>query len=684
LEARRKEVKRYRIAVDIGGTFTDVVLFDQEADTLETVKVLSTHEDLSIGIVAGIERLVSSLADLEFFVHGTTAGINAFLERKGVHTALLTTEGFRDVYEIGRANRPDMYNLFYKKPVPLVRRRYIYEVPERMLYDGTVECRLNEEALEPIIEKLRAHEFASVAVCLLHAYANPEHELLIEEVIKRHLPGVSVSLSHRVAREWREYERTSTTVINAYIAPIIERYLNSLESKVHAGGFDERLHVMESNGGVMTSTAAKKNPIQTLFSGPVGGAIGTAAVGQLLGENHLICIDMGGTSFDVGLVVDGIPDVTTETNLEGFPVLMPIVNIHSIGAGGGSIAWLEAGGLRVGPQSAGSEPGPACYGRGGTEPTVTDANVVLGRVDPDYFAGGDYQLDVDKARLAMAQVAEQLDLALDQLAEGIIDIVNANMANAIRAITVGKGIDPRDFALVAFGGAGPMHAVALAKELQIPRIIVPNLPGTFSAWGMLQTDIRHDLVRTFYQRVSETAAPALQMEYESMEQVGANLLVDEKVDATDMRFVRTADMRYVGQEYFVNIPLPAEIESLVLADLPGRFHQAYLDRYGHSNPEEAIEFVNLRVSAIGTLPKGQASAAEGDLERTEAGPLRQSQAYFGGEWLDTNVFMRDQLLSGQTITGPAIVLEPSCTTVMPPGCQATVDAFGNIEINLDL
>ncbi len=498
------------------------------------------------------------------------------------------------------------------------------------------------------------------------------------------MPGVSVSLSHQVAREWREYERTSTTVINAYIAPIIERYLSSLESKVSAGGFDERLHVMESNGGVMTSTAAKKNPIQTLFSGPVGGAIGTAAVGRFLGENHLICIDMGGTSFDVGLVVDGIPDVTTETNLEGFPVLMPIVNIHSIGAGGGSIAWLEAGGLRVGPQSAGSEPGPACYGRGGTEPTVTDANVVLGRVDPDYFAGGDYRLDVDKARQAVAQVAKQLDLGVDQLAEGIIDIVNANMANAIRAITVGKGIDPRDFALVAFGGAGPMHAVALAKELQIPRIIVPNLPGTFSAWGMLQTDIRHDLVRTFYQRVNETEALALEKEYQSMERVGANLLVDEKVDATEMGFVRTADMRYVGQEYFVNIPLPDEIEGQVLADLPGRFHQAYLDRYGHSNPEEAIEFVNLRVSAIGTLPKGQVSAAERDAKMMEAEPLRQSKAYFGGAWLDTNVFMRERLLPGQNFTGPAIVLEPSCTTVMPPGCRAELDAFGNIEIVVEL
>jgi N-methylhydantoinase A len=393
---------------------------------------------------------------------------------------------------------------------------------------------------------------------------------------------------------------------------------------------------------------------------------------------------MGGTSFDVGLVVNGVPDVTTETYLEGFPVLMPIVNIHSIGAGGGSIAWLEAGGLRVGPQSAGSEPGPACYGLGGTQPTVTDANVALGRVDPDYFAGGDYQLYVDQARQAIAGVGQELDLEVEQLAEGIIDIVNANMANAIRAITVGKGIDPREFALVAFGGAGPMHAVALAQELQIPRIIIPNLPGTFSAWGMLQTDIRHDLVQTFYQRVAETEARELEPAYQTMEQAGAELLLGEKVEKKDMGFVRTADMRYVGQEYFVNIPLPAEVDAQALADLPERFHRAYYERYGHSNPEEAIEFVNLRVSAIGTLPKGQMAATRGKELSTKALPVRQIEAYFGGAWLDTNVYMRNQLRSGQTLSGPAIVLESSCTTVMPPGCGAKVDVTGNIEVRLDL
>jgi len=672
----------YRIAVDIGGTFTDVVLFDERGGDLQTAKVLSTPDDLSVGILQGVKRLVPDLADLDFFVHGTTAGINAFLERKGARVALLTTEGFRDVYEIGRANRPDMYNLFYQKPKPLVRRRYIYEVLERMLYDGSIERPLTEEALEPIIEQLKVNGFSSVAVCLLHAYANPAHELLIGEVLRKRLPGVSVSLSHQVAREWREYERTSTTAINAYIAPIIEGYLRGLEDKVKAGGFNRLLHVMESNGGVMTSTAAKGNPIQTIFSGPVGGAIGTAALGDQLNENHLICIDMGGTSFDVGLVVNQIPDVTTETYLEGFPVLMPIVNIHSIGAGGGSIAWLEAGGLRVGPQSAGADPGPACYDQGGTEPTVTDANVVLGRIDADYFLGGGMKLDVAAARRAVEKIGQPLGLGAEQLAEGIIDIVNANMANAIRAITVGKGIDPREFALVAFGGAGPMHAVALAQELQIPRIVVPNLPGTFSAWGMLQTDIRHDLVQTFYHRVKETEATLLEDTYQAMEKTGAEVLREERVDEDDMHFVRTADMRYVGQEYFVNIPLPAVVDDGALSGLSGRFHGAYYERYGHSNPEEAIEFVNLRVSAIGVLPKGRVPRRWEDVEEMEASPTRREKAYFGGEWMETGVYMRDELQSGQTFAGPAILLEQSCTTVMPPGCRAKVDPFGNIEIRL--
>jgi len=672
-------MKVYRVAVDIGGTFTDVVCYDEGVAELKTAKLLSTPDDLSIAVLEGIQRVVPNLADISFFVHGTTAGLNAFLERKGANVALLTTEGFRDVYEIGRANRPDMYNLFYRKPTPLVKRRHILEVPERTLYDGSIERLLDEVALQEAIQRIKTNGYDAVAVVFLHAYANPEHELKAAHAIHATLPDLSVSLSHQVAREWREYERTSTTVLNAYIAPIVEGYVSKLERKVADAGFGENLYIMESNGGVMTSTAAKERPIQTLLSGPVGGAMGVVAVGEQLGEGHLIGIDMGGTSFDVSLVIDGRADVTTETYLEGFPVLMPIVNIHTIGAGGGSIAWVEAGGLRVGPHSAGAAPGPACYGLGGSEPTVTDANLILGRIDPEYFLGGDMDLDIDAATRVLQSVATTLNMGVPALAEGVVAVANAKMANAIRALTVERGIDPREFVMVAFGGAGPMHAVFLAEELQIPKIIVPYSPGTFSAWGMLQTDIRHDIVRTFYQGVTETTVAQLASVFADMESRGAAILTAEGVGADARRFARTADMRYVGQEYFVNIPLPGEVNANMLAALPDRFHQAYHQRYGHSNPEEAIEFVNLRVSAVGSLPKSRPTP---DTTTPDALPQRRRtrRVLFKQEEHNTAVYYRSDLLPGHRFSGPAIIEEPSCTTVVPPGYGVTVDGYGNMII----
>lgn len=670
---------RYRVAVDIGGTFTDIVAIDNLTGAVHTGKVPSTPQDLSVGILNGVQRLVSDFTEIGFFVHGTTAGLNAFLERKGAHVTLITTAGFRDVYEIGRANRPDMYNLFYRKPTPLVRRRHIYELQERTLFDGSILTPVNKEHLAEVVEQIAAGEYDSVAVCLLHAYANPEHELRVAEALQRRLPEVSISLSHQVAREWREYERTSTTVLNAYVAPIIERYLARLEAKGSEAGLHARLHIMQSNGGIMTAAAARQHPIQSLFSGPVGGTMGGAGLRKQLGSDHLLCIDMGGTSFDVSLVINGQPDVTSETYLEGFPVLMPIVNIHTIGAGGGSIGWLEAGGLRVGPHSAGAEPGPACYGRGGTEPTVTDANVVLGRIDPAHFLGGEMQLDAEAARQALAALAEALGLTAEALAEGMIDIVNAKMANAIRAITVERGIDPRQFTLVAFGGAGPMHAVFLAEELSIPRVVIPLSPGTFSAWGMLHADIRHDLVRSFYHPVVSMTAAHVENVFRELEAEGREILQTEHVDRAAMEFRRTADMRYVGQEYFVNIPLSEKVDGARYTALAEQFHQAYQTRYGHSNREEAIEFVNLRVSAVGHLGRG-AAAALGEPAERQVSSANQRQVIFGRKTMETQVFHRADLQPGDVFAGPAIIEEPSCTTVMPPRYQGSVDTYGNIVI----
>jgi len=669
----------YRIAVDIGGTFTDIVVMDKTNGTVETGKVLSTPQDLSIGILNGLQRQVSELVDIDFFVHGTTAGLNAFLERKGANPALITTAGFRDVYEIGRANRPDMYNLFYRKPTPLVRRRHIYELQERSLYNGEILTPLTDEHLSGIVGQIAEKDYSSVAVCLLHAYANPEHELRVSAALKQHIPGISVSLSHQVAREWREYERTSTTVLNAYIAPIVEHYLAQLETKTEDEGLKSGIHIMQSNGGIMTSVAARQRPIQTLFSGPVGGTMGGVGLKEQLGSDHLLCVDMGGTSFDVSLVVGGQPDVTLESNLEGFPVLMPIVNIHTIGAGGGSIAWLEAGGLRVGPHSAGADPGPACYGQGGTEPTVTDANVALGRIDPNSFLGGEMTLDADAARQALATLTESLGLSVESLAEGIIDIANAKMANAIRALTVERGIDPRQFTLIAFGGAGPVHAVFLAKELSIPKVVIPHSPGTFSAWGMLHTNIKHDLVQSFYRPIADVTAEEIEAVFGELIVEGTNILKQEHIKADSMQFQRSADMRYVGQEYFVSIPLPDPMDTAVLAALSDRFHNAYLNRYGHSNPEEAIEFVNVRVSAVGQLPRQEIAPQEVSDSR-QAQPQSQRQVIFGREVWDTAVFDREKLQPGDTFEGPAIIEELSCTTVIPPDYGVSVDAYGNVVI----
>lgn len=669
-------MKRLRVAMDIGGTFTDFVAYDELIGEYFTGKVSTTPNDLSIGVLEGLSRLAADFSDIDFSVHGTTAGLNAFLERKGARVALITTEGFRGVYEIARGNRPDMYNVQYRKPEPLVKRRDIFEVRERILFDGTVAAPLDTVAVRVLAEKIKAGGYDSVAVVLLHAYTNPVHEYLIRDILKEELPGISVSLSHEVAREWREYERTSTTVLNAYTAPIVEKYLTRLEGEVRDGGMEEPLYIMRSNGGVMTAEVARAHPIQTLLSGPVGGAVGGASLASEIGVDNLIGVDMGGTSFDVTMVVKGQADVTNETNLEGFPVLTPMINIHTIGAGGGSIAWIEGGGLRVGPQSAGAQPGPACYGRGGTMPTVTDANVVLGRVDPEHFLGGNMRLLEDKAKEAVGSIAAQLGLTIEQAAEGICDVANAKMADAIRTLTIRKGIDPRDFTLVAFGGAGPMHAVLIAQLLDIKNILIPMFPGAFSAWGMLQSDIRHDEVRTFVRPVQEADTSMMQTLYVSMEQEVGDILRRQKITADRMTFVRTADMRYIGQEYTVNLPLPSSsLNGDTLVSLTASFHVEHQQIYGHSNPNGPVEIVNLRVVGVGKLSTGvkavPAERCEGELQPRTVAPV-----VFAGRSLPTRVFERDRLLPGHRFDGPAIIEEFTATTVVPPGYQVEVNRYG--------
>jgi N-methylhydantoinase A len=672
-----------RIAADIGGTFTDVVVADALSGELRTGKVLSTPDDFSHGVVTGIESVVDDFAAIGFLIHGTTAGLNNFLERKGARTALVTTEGFRDVYEIARANRPEMYDLSYKRPAPLVQRRDVFEVPERVLASGEVERALEARAVEKVAEQLLAGGYESIAVVLIHAYSNPEHELMVERILAANLDGVSISLSHRVAREYREYERTSSTVINAYIAPVMERYLKTLERELAVRGYKRPIHIMRSGGGSMTSSMAMREAIHTLMSGPVGGTVGCRLLGQELGERHLICADMGGTSLDVSLVVDGMVDLETEGALEGFPILAPMVRVHSLGAGGGSIARVEARALHVGPESAGAEPGPACYGYGGRQPTVTDANVVAGRIDPTYFLGGRMLLDAEAAHDAVGTLTGALDLSVALTAQGILQVIDAVMANAIRTVTIGKGWDPREFALVAYGGAGPLHAAFLAQELQIRKVIVPASPGTFSARGMLGTDLRHDLVSPVLAQFTSLDPATLDTEFDSLGRAATSALREQGVAAEQVTLLRSADIRYLGQEYFVNIECPRLLDARALEELLDDFHVAYEQRYGHCNPDEAAEVVNLRLTGIGGGPRRPVAELAG-VARACA-PAHQASAletFFAGGAIETPLYRREGLLAGHTFAGPAIVVEDFCTTVVPPGFDLAVDDKLNLILTV--
>jgi N-methylhydantoinase A len=664
-----------RIAMDIGGTFTDFVVMDEEAQETTAGKTSTTPASPEQGVLEGLAQVADDLGQISFIVHGTTVGLNAFLERKGTRVLLLMTAGARDAYSIARHDRKELYTLRYRKPERLVPRHDVFEVTERLRWDGSVDTEFDESSLAPLVETVRKEGIEAVAVCLLHAYVNPEHELHAREVLQRECPGVSVTLSHEIAREWREYERASTAVLNAYVAPRVERYLRKLEDELQERGVGATLHVMQSNGGITSAAKARREPVQTLLSGPVGGTIGGAALSRATGRPNLLCVDMGGTSFDLSLIVDGWPTVSTETELEGLPILMPLVDIHTIGAGGGSLAWLEAGGLRVGPQSAGADPGPACYGRGGTQPTVTDANLFLGRLDPEFFLGGRMRLDEDAAARALTSVAGEVGLDKPALAEGMLAIVNANMADAMRTITVKQGIDPRDFALVAFGGAGPMHAAWLAGELEIREVIIPWSPGTFSAWGMLQTDIRHDVVRSFYRPLAELGDPDVEEVFTALVGEAAESLAGEGIGAGDHYFSRSADMRYVGQEYTVNVAINGSVD---LGVVDTAFHDAHRVRYGHSTPGAPVEFVNLRVAGFGSVAATATPFRPPD-EAVDA-VAHPRRAVFDGAEHEADVLHRYRLRPGDAYDGPVVVEEQSSTTVVPPDHTMTIDELGNLVI----
>jgi N-methylhydantoinase A len=675
-----------RIAVDIGGTFTDLVAVDDDG-RLYSSKSLTTPKDLARGIEDCLTHANIDIAGATFFVHGSTVTINAVLERKGARTGLITTRGFRDVYEIGRGNRPEGYNLFFKRPVPLVPRDLRFEVDERLYATGEVLAPLDERSAASAIAALEAADVESVAVCLLHSYANPAHEKRLGELLREQYPRAYVSLSHELLREFREYERTSTTALNAYVGPLVSRYLESLEKVLGESGFHGTFRVMQSNGGVMSAETAKRTAVSMMESGPVAGVIASARLGEALDYRHIISFDMGGTTAKSSLIKDFQPEVTSSYYVGGYvtgqPMMLPVVDIVEVGNGGGSIAWIDAaGGLKVGPRSAGAAPGPACYGRGGSEPTVTDANLIVGRIDPEYFLGSGIRLQREKAARAISEsIAGPLGMSLEEAALGILTIANFNMSLSVRAVSVEKGYDPRDCVLVPSGGGGALHASAIARELCVPRVIIPPMPAHFSAFGMLLADLKHDYVQTFVRELAETSGTEIADAFAVLEEAALRTLAEEGSRREQIALRRFLDMRYRGQEYTLPVPVTEELRALgEFGAVRARFDDLHQALYGHSAPNEPVMMVNLRLSAVGRNDSRLSLAAA--YQESDRGQRGKRAVIFDTEPVETEIFLRSGFKSGDRLRGPAVIEEVGATILLYPGDAMQVNEHGHLLIEV--
>ena len=649
-----------RIGIDTGGTFTDFVLVRDGC--IEIFKKFSTPREPEAAILDGLKGLEPSEV-----IHGSTVATNALLERKGARVALLTTEGFEDVLAIGRQNRRELYNIFVRRPDPLVPAELRFGVKERTLYDGSIERNLDVEHLETVVAALRHAGIDAAAVCLLFSFANTRHEEAIAQALTP--LGIPVSLSCRVLAEYREYERTSTTVINAYLAPLMGSYLNRLGG--HLG--KTPLRVMQSNGGAVRARTAADLPVHTIVSGPAGGVVGAFHVASACGYTNIITFDMGGTSTDVALC-EGSIRVTHEAEIDGLPVGIPIIDIHTVGAGGGSIAELDAGGaLKVGPSSAGAEPGPMCYGKGGERLTVTDANVLLGRLPPRFFLGGTVPLAVERIAPGASRMPWTRQWkSLHAIAQGIVDVVNNNMEQAIRLISIERGHDPRDFALVCFGGAGGLHAADLGRALGIPRIVVPPHPGALSALGLLLSDVRKDYSRSML-IPAEGADSTIRRELEALHHAGRADLKDEGFEGKSVHVLDSIDLRYRGQSYELTVPFVRGFIS--------KFHRLHERRYGHSDANRSVEIVSVRSTFFGRAPKMRFPKMRKTREKPQ--PLDVISTWFEGKAQKTGLYDRNALRHGHVVRGPAIVGEYSSTTLVPPGFVCVVDAFGNLVLRLE-
>jgi N-methylhydantoinase A len=672
------------VAIDIGGTFTDLLGFDDAAQRFIEAKSLSTPTNLVQGIIDCIRKCGLDAATIDELIHGSTIAINTLIERKGAKTGLVVTRGTRDVYIIGRGNRPEAYNLFFNRHRPLVPRHLTREVSERLLASGDVHAPVSRADIAEACRVLAAEGVEAVAVCFLHSYANPEHERIAGEMIRAAMPAAYVSLSHEILREYREFERTSTTVVNAYLGPKVGGYVKSLDSSLGAIGFRGALSIMRSNGGVMTPEVATERPAAMMESGPVGGIIASARVGRALGSANVISFDMGGTTAKASLVRDGEPTMAPGYYVGGYasghPVMLPMIDVVEVGAGGGSIAWLDdVGALKIGPQSAGADPGPICYRGGGTEPTITDANVVLGRLDPDNFLGGQMRLDAGGARRGIAEkIAEPLKMDAVAAAQAIVEIAISKMSLAVREVSVAKGFDPRDFALVASGGAGPLHVVAIARELHIPKVVVPLYPSHFSALGMLLADERHDFIRTFYSDLAGVDFAALTATYDEM----------VKEATASLRYASGAesqahlDIRYVGQEFTLSVPVTREeLAAGERAKIRKAFDALYEHRYAHHSPEEPVEMVNIRVAMIGKRPRLSFPRLG---MSADAKPSHRREVYFGDarKLISCPVYQRTTLAADVRIAGPALIQEHGTTTVLFERDSCTVAPSGELLITV--
>lgn len=685
----------WRLGVDTGGTFTDVCLFDTESQEIVVAKVSSTPDDPGRAVIDGVKAILAkhagvdegvSLDKVDYFAHGTTVATNALLQERGVPTGLITTRGFKDLLELGRQKRPKLYDFTARKPEPLVSRDLRHEVAERLRYDGSVVEAADKDEIRARVRSLRDAGVEAIAVCFLYSYLKPDHEDTVARIVEEEYPGVFLSVSHEVLPEFREFERLSTTVINAFIGPVMQRYLSRLQENLGAAGLPVEPKVTQSNGAVMTFDYAQQMPVRTLLSGPSTGVVGAAKISCQAGYPNIITFDMGGTSSDVALVRDGRPTSSNGMVLDGRPVQAPMLDINTVGAGGGSIAWIDSGGhLKVGPQSAGAAPGPACYGLGNEEPTVTDANVVLGTLNQETLLGGTMPIDASLSFRAVERLGRKLGLSVCETAQGIISVVTANMARAIRVISVQRGYDPRDYALVAFGGAGPLHSARLAAELGMSQTIIPQRPGAMSALGMLMTDLRTDYTATEINQLSADNLPRIGRLLDGLEDQARDWFTREAAGGKRTSLQRVIDIRYVGQNYELGVEVPAgDLDSAWLRRVSDDFHTAHERRFGYRNLDAAIELVTFRIEARVEVPQASYPNLEPSPSVPAPQPVGSRRIYLPerGDYVECPLYERGDLQAGHTLAGPCVIEQYDSTTVVL--ADQTVSVAPNLALTTSL